>query len=187
MDAVLLALTSAALFGGMTCCAAGPALAGGASPELGALWTVLPAFGGDCPDRGRRSGQTGISPGFWPFALAGLLGPGLSQTFFTLAVRDAGPARAPGDRRDGSGLRGGDRARLPGRASGRRCAGFAGALLIVGGGVLLVAERGRPRHVKRIGFAFALLATLVFAVRDNLVRWLAVDTDVEPGLAATPR
>ncbi len=30
----------------------------------------------------------------------------------------------------------------------------------------------------------ALLATIVFAARDNLIRWLAVDTDVSPGVAA---
>ena len=30
----------------------------------------------------------------WPFALAGILGPGISQVLFTLAIRDAGPSRA---------------------------------------------------------------------------------------------
>jgi drug/metabolite transporter, DME family len=62
---------------------------------------------------------------------------------------------------------------------------FLGAALIVVGGVLLVGERGRPEHVKRIGLVFALIATIVFAVRDNVVRWLSLDTDVDPSLAAT--
>ena len=48
-----------------------------------------------------------------------------------------------------------------------------------------MSERGRPEHVRRIGLLFALAATIVFAVRDNFVRWLSVDTDVDPALAAT--
>ena len=59
-----------------------------------------------------------------------------------------------------------------------------GALLIVAGGFLLVGERGRPGHVKRIGLLLALAATVVFAVRDNFVRWLSIDTDASPALAA---
>ena len=35
-----------------------------------------------------------------------------------------------------------------------------------------------------LGLALALVATVVFATRDNLIRWLAVDTDVKPGVAA---
>jgi drug/metabolite transporter (DMT)-like permease len=61
---------------------------------------------------------------------------------------------------------------------------LAGAVLIVAGGVLLASERDRPRHVKRIGLVYALGATIVFATRDNLLRWLAVDSDVSPELAA---
>src|ERR687892_1148410 len=61
---------------------------------------------------------------------------------------------------------------------------LAGAVLVVAGGVLLVGERARPVHVRRIGLVFALAATVVFAVRDNIVRWLAVDADVSPELAA---
>ena len=45
-------------------------------------------------------------------------------------------------------------------------------------------EPGRPEHVKWVGLGFALVATVVFAVRDNLVRHLSLDTDVEPALAA---
>lgn len=179
MDAVALALLSAALFGGMTV-ALRPALASGASAELGALWTVLAALavaGGAALVRF----DWDVS-GLWPFALAGLLGPGLSQVLFTLGVRDAGPARA---------------SVTVGTAPlfavaialvllGEPLVGgvLAGAVLIVAGGVLLVAERDRPTHVKRIGLAFALGSTIVFATRDNLVRRLAVDADASPELAA---
>ncbi len=59
-----------------------------------------------------------------------------------------------------------------------------GAVLIVAGGFLLISERDRPEHVRRLGLALALVATIVFACRDNLVRWLSIDTDVSPGVAA---
>jgi drug/metabolite transporter (DMT)-like permease len=40
-------------------------------------------------------------------------------------------------------------------------------------------------HFRRIGLVFALLGTIAFAVRDNLVRWLGMQTDaVDPGAAA---
>ena len=38
--------------------------------------------------------------------------------------------------------------------------------------------------MKWIGLAYALAATVIFAVRDNFVRHLSLDTDVEPALAA---
>ena len=59
-----------------------------------------------------------------------------------------------------------------------------GAVLIVAGGVMLVSERERPAHVRVLGLVYALAATVVFATRDNLIRRLGVDTDVEPGPAA---
>src|SRR5205085_10322707 len=59
-----------------------------------------------------------------------------------------------------------------------------GAVLIVAGGVELARERGRPAHVRRRGYVFALVATLLFSARDNLVRWLAGTADVPPGTAA---
>jgi drug/metabolite transporter (DMT)-like permease len=179
VDAVILALISAALFGGMTV-ALRPALARGTSAELGALFTVIVALGVAVVAAVLRSDWD--TNGLWQFALAGILGPGLSQTLFTLGVRDAGPARtsvAVGT------------APLFSVAIALVLLGepviagvLAGAVLIVAGGVLLASERDRPGHVKRIGLAYALGATIVFATRDNLLRWLAVDTEVSPELAA---
>jgi drug/metabolite transporter (DMT)-like permease len=178
VDAVLLACLSAFLFGAMTVALRFP-LSRGADAASGALLTILPALVVTLPFAVAQGGPLADA---WPFLLAGLLGPGLSQLFFTFGVRDAGPSRT-------SVVVGTaplfsvviavvllDEPLVAGLA--------AGALLIVAGGVLLVAERGRPQHVRRIGLLFALAATIVFAARDNVVRWLAVDTDVEPGLAA---
>ena len=178
MDAVLLALASAALFGAMTV-ALRFALQRSPDAEEGALLTILPAIVVTLP-------FVAVQPvalrEIWPFLLAGILGPGLSQLLFTLAVRDAGPSRtsvAVGtaplfsvaialvllDEPLHAGL-------------------IFGALLIVVGGALLVAERGRPEHVKRAGLVLAVIAAVVFAARDNLVRWLSIDSDVSPALAA---
>ena len=178
MDAVALALASAFLFGAMTV-ALRFALRQAPDAEVGALLTIVPALAVTLPFVAIQSIDLA---GVWPFLLAGLLGPGLSQLLFTFAVRDAGPSRtsvAVGtaplfsvaiallllDEPLQAGL-------------------VLGALLIVVGGFLLVGERGRPAHVRTIGLLFALGATLVFAVRDNLVRWLSLDTDVSPALAA---
>ena len=45
-----------------------------------------------------------------------------------------------------------------------------GALGVVAGGVLLGAERDRPGHLRAAGYAFAAATTILFAIRDNLVR-----------------
>jgi drug/metabolite transporter (DMT)-like permease len=119
--------------------------------------------------------------GVWVFALAGLLGPGLSQTLFTLGVRDAGPARASVT--VGTAPLFSVAIALVFLGEPVVAGVLAGAVLIVAGGLLLAGERERPKHFKRIGIAFALAATVVFATRDNLVRWVAVDTDVSPQLA----
>jgi len=179
VDAVLLAATSAFLFGAMTV-AIRVALGRGAGAEAGALFTVLVALAFTAPFAAAQGGEL---RGAWPFLLAGLLGPGLSQILFTLAVREAGSSRtsvvvgtAPLfsvalavvflDEPLEAGL-------------------VAGAVLIVAGGLLLVGERGRPGHVRVIGLALALGATVAFAVRDTLLRWLATDTEVAPGVAAS--
>jgi drug/metabolite transporter (DMT)-like permease len=45
-----------------------------------------------------------------------------------------------------------------------------GALAIVAGGALLAGERDRPAHLRARGLAFALVASILFAIRDNIVR-----------------
>lgn len=178
MDAVVLALCSAALFGAMTV-ALRPALARGDDPLVGALWTVLPA-GGVALVAATIVGDWNLAEA-WPFALAGILGPGVSQILFTLAVRDAGPSRASATVGMAPLFAVSFAAILLGEPL---VAGIVlGAVLIVTGGILLASEAGRPGHVKTIGLVFALSAACVFASRDTLVRWLAVDADVSPELA----
>jgi drug/metabolite transporter (DMT)-like permease len=176
--AVVLALISAALFGAMTV-ALRFALARGAAAETGAVLTIGTAFAVTLPFALAAGGDVG---GLWPFALAGVLAPGLSQLLFTFAIRDAGPSRT---------------SVVVGTAplfsvalalaflDEPLVAGLlAGAVLIVAGGLLLIGERGRPGHVRLVGLVFAFVATGAFAARDNLVRWLAVDTDVAAAPAA---
>jgi len=174
----VLALASAALFGAMTV-ALRFALARVPDAEAGALLTVLPALAVTLPFVSLQSLELS---GIWPFLLAGLLGPGLSQLLFTLAVRDAGPSRTSVT--VGTAPLFSVAIALVLLGEPLHAGLIAGALLIVGGGFLLVVERNRPAHVRRIGLVLALAATVVFAARDNLVRHLSIDTDVTPALAA---
>ncbi len=180
MDAVLLALTSAFLFGAMTVLLR-PVLARGGDPLAGAFLTVVPAL---CVGLvGSTVANAWELGGLWPFFLAGMLGPGVSQVLFTLAIRDAGASRTSATVGTAPLFAVCFAVVLLGEPL---AAGIvAGALSIVAGGVLLAGERDRPGHVKAIGFAFAIGAALVFAARDTLVRWLAVDTTVSPELAMT--
>jgi drug/metabolite transporter (DMT)-like permease len=178
VEPVLLASLSAFLFGAMTV-ALRVALQRGAEAETGAFHTVLVAF---CVVLPFALAVGGDVTAVWPFLLAGILGPGGSQIFFTLAVRDAGPSRASVvvgtaplfavaialvvlDEPLEAGL-------------------VVGAALVVAGGGVLASERERPARFVPIGLVFALIATVLFATRDNVVRWLSGDTEVEPSLAA---
>lgn len=175
---VLLALGSALLFGSMTV-ALRPAMARGDDPLLGALLTVLTALGVALV-AALVVGRFDIA-GTWPFLLAGVLGPGLSQLLFTFAVRDAGPSRTSAT----VGMAPLFAVLFAVVLLGEPVvAGIvAGAVLVVSGGILLAGERGRPAHVKATGLVLALTAALVFALRDTFVRWLSVDTGVSPALA----
>ena len=177
MDAVVLALVSAALFGSMTV-ALRFALARAPDAEAGALLTIMVAFAVTLPFV--AAGSLDLS-GTWPFLLAGVLGPGGSQLLFTLGVRDAGPSRASVT--VGTAPLVSVAIALLLLDEPAKAGVIGGALLIVVGGILLVREPGRPEHVKWIGLGFALAAAILIAVRDNLVRHLSLDTGVEPALA----
>ena len=179
MSGVALALASALLFGGMSV-ALGFSMRRSRDALVGAFATALSGF---CVCAvvaaiGREWGGE-----LWPFMLAGLLAPGGAQLLFVLGVREAGPSRA-------SVIAGaapliavtiaisalGEPASLP---------LLAGAVLIVAGGLALVAERERPEHFRAIGLAYAFGCTVLFATRDNVVRHIASDSTVPPQLAAS--
>ena len=61
---------------------------------------------------------------------------------------------------------------------------LAGAGLIVAGGFALANERVRPVDFRRLGVLFAVGATVLFAVRDNVLRAIARDTSVDALVAA---
>jgi drug/metabolite transporter (DMT)-like permease len=180
VTAIVLAALSAFLFGAMTVLVR-VALRTGAPPEAGTLFTILPAIALTALVAAAQGGWDLASA--WPFLLAGLLAPGVSQILFTFAVRDAGASRA---------------SVTVGTAplfavaialvflDEPLVAGLVlGAGLIMTGGVLLASDRARPEHFRRIGLVYALVATLAFATRDSLIRWLGTEaTDVDPGSAA---
>jgi len=173
--AVLLACASAALFGAMAV-AIRFALRRTDDPVLGALATSTVALAVTLAIGIVSSvGDSLHASDLWPFLLAGVIAPGLSQVLFTHAVRDAGAART-------AVLMG--TAPLASVAIALIVLGeplqvplVIGAALIVAGGVALAGERVRPEDFKRLGMLFALAATVMFAIRDNLLRWLAGHTD----------
>jgi drug/metabolite transporter (DMT)-like permease len=173
--AVLLACASAALFGAMAV-AIRFALRRADDPVLGALAMSTVALAVTAVIGLASSlGDSLDASDLWPFFLAGAIAPGLSQILFTRAVREAGAART---------------AVLMGTAplvavaialvalhEPVRAPLLIGAALIVAGGIALAGERVRPADFRRLGMVFAVLATVMFATRDNLLRWLVGETD----------
>ena len=175
MSAVLLACCSAALFGALAV-AVRFGLRRADDPVLGALVTVsvalvvtavigIAATASEGPDASE----------LWPFLVAGAIAPGVSQLLFTHAVREAGAARTAVVM--GTAPLASVAIALAVLDEPFRVPLVIGALLIVAGGIALAGERVRPADFRHLGIAFAVGATLMFAVRDNLLRWLAGHTD----------
>jgi drug/metabolite transporter (DMT)-like permease len=143
---------------------------------IGALAVAIVAMVAETPARSVHA------PPAWPFLLAGLMQPGIGQLFVTLAIREAGASRASVVL--GSAPLASVTIALILLGEPFKWPLIVGAVLIVGGGVELARERGRPAHVRRRGYTFAFAATILFSARDNLTRWLAGTTDVPPGTAA---
>jgi drug/metabolite transporter (DMT)-like permease len=178
VTAVLLALGSAALFGGMTVALRlglrGLADAGGAT-----LATIVPALAVAAAAAVVRHDVHGA----WPFLLAGLLAPGGSQILFTLAVREIGASRT--SVAVGAAPLVAVAIALVFLDEPLRVALVIGAVAVVAGGVLLAAERDRPGHLRARGLVFAAAAATLFATRDNLVRALHAHASPETAAAAT--
>ncbi|HSK16703.1 MAG TPA: DMT family transporter, partial [Gaiellaceae bacterium] len=121
--------------------------------------------------------------GIWLFALVGAFVPGLSQIVFVRAVRDAGASRTAILIGTAPLLSAGLALVLLDEALRPALAGATVAIVL--GGALLAWERTRPPDFLVAGALLALLAAFLFAVRDNVVRWASVDTDVDALPAAT--
>lgn len=178
MTPVLLALASAALFGGMTV-AVRAGLRGG-SANAAALATIVPALAVALVGAAIRGGGWRET---WPFLLAGLLAPGASQILFTRSIREAGPSRT--SVAVGTAPLVAVAIALVFLNEPLRLPLVLGALLVVVGGVLLARERDRPEHVRAVGLLFAGGATILFALRDNVVRALHGHANPEAAAAAT--
>src|SRR6185437_11726626 len=141
-----------------------------------ALVVSLVAAALEVPSRGVHAAAA------WPFLLAGLIQPGVGQLLVTLSIREAGASRASVIL--GSAPLASVTIALVVLGEPFKWPLLIGALLIVGGGVELARDRERPAHVRRRGYLFAFVATILFSARDNLTRWLAGSTSVPPGTAA---
>jgi drug/metabolite transporter (DMT)-like permease len=143
----------------------------------GALAVGLVAAAAEAPSRGVHASAA------WPFLLAGLAQPGIGQLLVTIAIREAGASRASVIL--GSAPLAAVTFALIFLGEPVRWPLILGAILIVGGGIELARDRGRPAHVRRRGYVLAFVATILFSARDNLTRWLAGSTSVPPAVAAT--
>jgi uncharacterized membrane protein len=183
LAAVLFACLSAAAFG-LLSVTIRIALSRGTSAHIGSLATslcalavtVLAAVASSPSGAELRPGE------LWPFLLAGVLAPGLSQLFFFQAVRDLGASRT-------SVIVGvapllAVAIALVALDEPARPALLVAAVLVVAGSIALGLEPERPIGFRRAGVALALASTALFATRDDLLRWLVTDTKVAPLPAA---
>jgi drug/metabolite transporter (DMT)-like permease len=135
------------------------------------------AVAAEAPSRGVHIGAA------WPFVLAGLLSPGLAQIFVTVGIRESGASRV--SMVFGAAPLVSVTIALIFLGEPVQAALLAGAVLIVAGGVELAREPDRPAHLNRLGLVYAFVGAALFAIRDNVVRHLAVGrTAVPPAVAA---
>jgi drug/metabolite transporter (DMT)-like permease len=179
MDAVTLALVSAALFGAMPVAVRFALVPPLVAASVGALFMQIGTFAVLCVAAAIQGGVT--LHGLAPFLLAGAIAPGLSNLFITVGIREAGSSRAS----VAFGMAPLFAVTIAVLVFDERpdAAVLVGGLLIVCGGVALALEPDRPRHVRRIGITSALVGAALFALRDNLVRHLSLDTEV-PSMTA---
>jgi drug/metabolite transporter (DMT)-like permease len=179
VTAVALALGAAVTFGAMTVAIRVGLREGGSGAAAATLAMLVSAL---LVAVGAALVRTDLA-GAWRFFLAGLLAPGLSQLLFIRAVAEVGASRTSA----AAGT-----APLFALAIAFallhepvRIGLVVGGIAIVGGGVILASERGRPAHLRARGLAFAFAAAVLFAVRDNIVRALHAHGSPETAAAAT--
>jgi drug/metabolite transporter (DMT)-like permease len=141
-----------------------------------ALVVALVAAAAETPARGLHLTSA------WPFLFAGLLSPGAAQIFVTVAIRESGSSRV--SMIFGAAPLVSVTIALLFLGEPAKATLLAGAVLVVAGGVELARERERPAHLNRIGLVLAFAGATLFAIRDNLVRHLAVGKAVVPPAVA---
>ena len=174
---MLLALSSAVLFGAMTVALRFAFRSGGAA-DVGATVTtgtgLVVVLIAAALDPSTRSPLSAHDLGV--FALAGILAPGMSQLLFMVAIRDAGASRASVV--VGTAPLFGATLAIVFLDEPLTVPLVLGATLIVIAGALLVREPAWPEHFRLVGIAYALVATVVFSTRDVFVRWYSGETSV---------
>jgi drug/metabolite transporter (DMT)-like permease len=178
VSAVTLAVLSALLFGAMTVVlrlglTRRPDVPLATLVTIGtALVIVLVAAAAEVPGGGVHADVA------WPFVLAGVLSPGFGQLFVTLGIHEAGAARVSVV----LGIAPLVSVTIAVAVLGEplQAALALGAVLIVAGGLELARERDRPQHLRLIGLVYAFVAVVLFATRDNLVRWLSTGGSAPP-------
>src|SRR5919198_6634416 len=121
--------------------------------------------------------------GVWPFLVAGLVAPGLSQVLFVRAIEAVGASRTAflvGVSPLLSALFAISLLGEPVRAGV-----VLGTLAIVGGAVVLVSTRSAAARLTAAGAAAGVLAASLISTRDNFVRWADTGNDVPGVVAAT--
>jgi drug/metabolite transporter (DMT)-like permease len=142
-----------------------------------ALTVALVAAALESPARGLHLSSA------WPFLLMGLLSPGAAQILVVLAIRESGASRV--SMVLGTAPLVSVTIALIFLSEPASAPLIVGAVLVVAGGVELARERERPTHLNRVGLICAFVGATLFAIRDNLVRHLAVgSTTVPPAVAA---
>jgi drug/metabolite transporter (DMT)-like permease len=181
--AVLLAAAAAVSFGALAV-AIRVALVPGLDPDAASLVTTVVACA-VCAVTAAVFGQwDGVPWGeVWPFVVAGTFAPGITQILFTRSIGLIGPSRT-------TILVGMSPALSVAIAIAFleepvEAALIVGTLLVVGGGTMLMWERGGLRGMLTLGVVFAVAAAVLFGVRDNLVRWAERGSDVPGVVAAT--
>jgi drug/metabolite transporter (DMT)-like permease len=121
--------------------------------------------------------------GLWPFLLAGLVAPGLSQLAFVRAIASVGASRTAilvGVSPVLSALFAVTLLDEPVRAGL-----VAGTAAIVGGGLALVWTRSPAARLTVLGATLGVAAAALIAARDNFVRWAETGNDVSGLVAAS--
>ncbi len=179
--AVLLAAAAALLFG-VLAVAIRVALRTAPDPDAGSLITTLVA-GLVCVVVAAALGEWGRVPWHetWPFFVAGIVTPGISQLLFTRAVDLIGPSRTTILVGISPVLSAVIAIALLGEPL--RAALVFGTFLVVAGTTMLAWERGGWRGLVSLGTGLGVLAAILFSARDNFVRW-AERGDTVPGVVA---